>query len=262
MFTKSIFALLALWGSLAWSSVHSAYRDPAVPYTAYKARAALLSQGSNPASFATPVDEAEKFSKAHLPTATAWPDEQSMNERFRQFRDYRFLKTSRPADFMRRSSWLYPDDGCFARAALAILNLGSWSYPVPKKVFVFGDLKVKTKNSPDGEVTWWYHVAPLVEVAGEKYVLDPAIHPDGPMTLAAWIATMSGQPDDLEVAVCGSGAYTPYDACFKETDGRESGALAEQRQYLDAEWERLEELGRNPVEELGDLPPWLDKPIP
>ncbi len=158
---------------------------------------------------------------------------------------------------MRRSSWLYPDDGCFARASLAILNLSKWNVAVPKKVFVFGDLRVETKNSPSGFVTWWYHVAPLVEVNGEKFVLDPAIEPSRPLPLGDWLARQSANPDALEVAVCGSGSYTPYDECFKETDGEETSALSEQGYYLDAEWERLQRLGRNPVEELGDLPPWL-----
>ncbi|MFK5282143.1 hypothetical protein ACI3PL_21545, partial [Lacticaseibacillus paracasei] len=72
-----------------------------------------------------------------------------------------------------------------------------------------------------------------------------------------WLATMSKNPDSLEVAVCGSGSYTPYDACQRDSDGVESTALYDQPSYLDAEWQRLQRLGRNPEKELGDLPPWL-----
>jgi hypothetical protein len=226
---------------------------------AYKAQAQLMSQRTSPDAMSTPVDEAKSYgqNKATLPAATAWADEKLMKTAFESFRDYRFLERDSKPGFLRRVSWLYPDDGCFARASLAIVNLNQWKYAVPKKIFVFGNLEVKTVNSPWGSVSWWYHVAPLVEVNGEKYVLDPAIEPKNPLRLEDWLARMSPTPDSLEVAVCGSGSYTPYDACYKDTDGVESMALSDEGYFLDAEWARLVELGRDPEKELGDLPPWL-----
>lgn len=72
----------------------------------------------------------------------------AQSEGFRSLRDARWLTMPGMRDFKRRSSWLYPDDGCFARAALGGQKLESWDYPRPKKLFIFGDLEVKTANSP------------------------------------------------------------------------------------------------------------------
>jgi hypothetical protein len=248
-------------GSVGWAAgedVHSARREPGLSYLAYKAHAVLMAQGARPLNV-SPVEEAKPYgqTKATLPAATLWKTEVEMKQNFDKFRDHRFLERSSQPGFLRRSSWLYPDDGCFARAALAVLNLGKLNVTLPKKVFVFGDLDVKTINSPNGSVSWWYHVAPLVEIDGVKYVLDPAIEPRNPLRLEDWLSRMNANPDNLEVAICGSGSYTPYDACHKESDGVESSALSDQGRYLDSEWYRLKSLGRIPEEELGDSPPWL-----
>lgn len=264
MLIKSfIVVVFSLSYSGAWAASgldgKSAYREPGISYRAYKAFAHVLSESQVSSVDRTPVDTAKAYGSANLPAATAWPSQEEMLERFKRFRDLRFLDDRSHPDFLRRSTWLYPDDGCFARAALAILNLDKWNYEIPNKVFVFGDLAVKTKNSPDGEVTWWYHVAPLVEVDGQKYVLDPAVEPEAPLLLKDWLARMSPDPATLEVAVCGSGSYTPYDACAKETDHVEDLAGQEQSQFLGAEWQRLKKLGRSPESELGDFPPWLYK---
>lgn len=259
MFTK-LFSLALLFATtVSFAQVlegKSAIREPGASYKAYKVRAWMLSQQQRNEG-GTPVDEAVAYEKSTLPAATAWESEAVMTERFKRLRDTRFLEEQDNPGFLRRSSWLYPDDGCFARAALAVRNLFQWSNPAPSKIFVFGDLVVNTKNSSSGQVSWWYHVAPLVEVGGEKYVLDPAIEPGQPLKLGEWLARMSPNPGSLEVAVCKSGSYTPYDPCGKETDGVESGAENDQMTYLRAEWNRLEQLGRNPEQELGDNPPWL-----
>ncbi|MBX3023089.1 MAG: hypothetical protein KF799_15545 [Bdellovibrionales bacterium] len=234
----------------------SARREPGVSYKAYQLRAKLFSKQLMPFSAEkTAVDSAEVFGKATLPKATAWDSEEVMLERFKSFRDQRFLKDS-SSGLMRRSTWLYPDDGCFARAALAVRNLAQQKIAPPSKVFVFGDLNVSTKNAIGGQVSWWYHVAPLVEVNGQKYVLDPAIQPHHPLKLEDWLATMSNTPQNLEVAVCASGSYTPYDSCSTISDGREAIAERDQQGYLPIEWYRLEDLGREPAQELGDNPPW------
>lgn len=263
MFLRSLF--LVLMGATVGGSVlaadfagRSARREPGVSYHAYKSHLKALSESSRFRS-ATPMDEAKPFGTAVLPAATEWPSEAVMLERFKQFRDHRFVHDSSRPDFLRRSTWLYPDDGCFARASLAVLNLHKWSYEAPSKVFVFGDLQVETKNAPWGSVSWWYHVAPLVEVNGQKYVMDPSIEPKHPLKLAEWLGRMSERPEALEVAVCGSGSYTPDDICAKRTDGIERTALTDQGYFLSAEWYRLEELNRNPERELGEYPPWLDQ---
>ncbi len=191
-----------------------------------------------------------------LPATTSWDSMQTMTERFKRVRDERWLEQTYRPGFLRRISWIYPDDGCFARAGLAIFNFAKWAIQVPGKIFAFGDLSVQTANSPFGNVSWWYHVAPVVEVLGEKYVLDPAIEPGMPLPIADWISRMSNRPSSVQVAICGSGSYDPSDLCDKDTDGVESTAQADQPYYLDNEWDRLIELHRDPNQELGDNPPW------
>lgn len=258
-FVSILAAMLCL--SPAWSQSFqdkSARREPGVSYQAYKSRMTIFNLGraASPFTSRSAVDSAVRFGDGNLPKATAWTSEKEMLQRFRQFRDVRFLSDRAHPNFPRRSTWLYPDDGCFARAALVNRNLTRLSVTVPSKVFVFGDLNVHTPNAPGGEVTWWYHVAPLVEVGDRKFVLDPAIEPRFPLPLEEWLAKMSGTPQNLEVAVCGSGSYTPYDSCEKVTDGLENEAESDQMGYLGPEWSRLESLNRDPRRELGDNPPW------
>jgi hypothetical protein len=203
------------------------------------------------------MDSAITYGTAALPAAAAWDADDVMLDRFKRLRDERWMETTDHPGFLRRSSWLYPDDGCFARAGLAIMNLLKWKFPAPSKIFVFGDLNVKTANSAGGGVSWWYHVAPLVEVKGQKYVLDPAIEPRQPLKLDDWLKTMTANPASLQVAICGSGSYTPDDLCDKISDGVESSANGDQPYYLGLEWSRMTELSRDPQKVLGDSPPWL-----
>ncbi len=236
---------------------YSAVRDPSVSYQVYMEKARLLSMPQpleNAGS--TPVDLAKRYKYADLPSATMWGGAIEMNTRFARVRDHRWMTERVRPNFLRRPSWMFPDDGCYARAALAIKMFSQWKTSVPKKVFVFGDLTVRTKNSPVGSVSWWYHVAPIVEVNGLKYVLDPSIEPHYPLTLLQWLSRMSHRPDELEVAICGSGTYSPYDNCRKKTDGQELMARRDQGAFLGLEWHRLEDLKRSPEQELGDNPPW------
>lgn len=161
------------------------------------------------------------FSTAELPRATGWKQE-ALQERFVYMRDVRFLHDS-DGD-LRRSSWMYPDDGCYARAALAMRNLFKLYAPLPSKVFAFGNLKVVKKNSTRGAVYWWYHFAPIVQI---------------------------------KVSICGSGTYSPGDRCDRESDGPELRAERAQLSYLREEEKRLLRLGRETTTELGDTPPWL-----
>lgn len=258
--TKSFLVLLALLSTQVFASPkfagRSAARVPGISYLNYLMQAATLPQTVAP-PFTTPVDESKVFERATLPQATVWESQEVMQKRFEEMRDLRFMQLQSKPNFLRRISWLYPDDGCFARAQVAVRNLIRANYPAPSKIFVFGDLSVATANSPYGSVTWWYHVAPLVEVDGVKYVLDPAIEPAHPLPLAQWLAKQSPNPGQLSVAVCGSGSYHPYDDCARVNDGDESQAQVEQEWFLDSEWSRLEELSRDPEKELGDNPPWL-----
>src|SRR5205823_1645100 len=138
----------------------------------------------------TPSEVSKPYQADQLRAVTEWESVDAMNRHFQEFRDKRFLISDLQPGFMRRSSWLYPDDGCFARAGLAILNLFQEKVTPPEKIFVFGNLSVKTANSPDGSVSWWYHVAPIVQIGAEKYVLDPALNPRAPLKLEDWLSLM------------------------------------------------------------------------
>jgi hypothetical protein len=234
-----------------------AHRDPSVSYKVYVEQARLTSRPLSD-TWKTPVDEARKYGSAKLPKAQVWESTAFMHTKFEYARDLRWLTTNDKPDFQRRSSWLYPDDGCFARASLAVMNIMSLGASAPNKIFAFGDLRVDTANAPGGEVTWWYHVAPVVEVEGVKYVIDPSIEPRRPLTIDEWLGAMEEDPANIEVAICASGTYEPYDNCARRSTGKEPQATQDQSFYLWYEWNRLLALQRNPEEELGEKPPWLD----
>lgn len=97
----------------------------------------------------------------------------------------------------------YPEDGCYARAH-EMTRLMEKKGIIAGKVFLEGDLRVETKNSPKGFVEWWYHVAPLVAVRKgdetEMMVIDPSLAIK-PVSLEAWeklqTSHSSGKRDKL-----------------------------------------------------------------
>jgi hypothetical protein len=129
-------------------------------------------------------------------------------------------------------------------------------HPRPKKVFIFGELKVKTKNSPSGSVSWWYHVAPIIGVGKDSYVLDPAIDSGKPQPLVDWIKTMVKDSKEARLAVCAEHSYVPSSSCEEAKAEAEARAQDDQLDYLAEEWRRVKELGLDPEKVLGDVPPW------
>jgi hypothetical protein len=73
----------------------------------------------------------------------------------------------------------YPSDGCWARAheicRLIERHLDQNRRDVVVKVWHYGDLAVKTENSPECEVEWGFHVAPAVNVDNTLMVIDPSL---------------------------------------------------------------------------------------
>ncbi len=90
----------------------------------------------------------------------------------------------------------YPEDGCYARAH-EMTRLMEKKGIISGKIFLEGDLKVETKNTPKGYVEWWFHVVPLVAVKkGDKIVLsviDPSIA-SSPLTIEEWVAKQTSHP--------------------------------------------------------------------
>ncbi len=81
----------------------------------------------------------------------------------------------------------YPEDGCYARAQEMSRIIEIEENITTGKVFIEGNLRVETKNSPSGSVSWWYHVAPVLLVSGEPYVIDPSIF-EKPVPVKDWFA--------------------------------------------------------------------------
>ena len=260
MLRLALLAACTIAGSTVFATAlraPSAYRVPGTSYLKYlpvqggAAQRPLLDQ----TDFSTPASSAVNWGQP-LPEAVVWENYDVLLERFKKVRNLRWMKTVDQPDFARRISWLYPDDGCYARAGLVVFNLAQWLVKLPNKAFAFGNLTVKTPNALNGEVSWWYHVVPVVQIDKQKYVLDPTIDPLQPMKLEDWVGAMSPDPSSVQVAICGSGSYSPDDLCNKESDGAEAMAMNDQNSFLYSEWSRLLELKRVPEAELGDNPPW------
>ncbi len=177
---------------------------------------------------------------------------------FNDIRDRRFLKDPDVENFHRRISWLYPYDGCFARAE-HVAHLINKIDPKAQfgRVFIFGDLEVQTPNSTTGSVGWWYHVAVIFKSQGKAFVIDPSLNYYKPLELSVWVKMMVPEETDAELALCSAWTYTPSSDCMEKEPMSEGSAASGISRYLSAERDNLIELGRNPEAELGHSPPWL-----
>ncbi len=106
--------------------------------------------------------------------------------------------------------FLYPDDGCWARAhemCRLMINLGL----SPRKVWIDAStgsrLHVNTKNNPQCFVEWGWHVAPILCVRGPKLfqtqdmVIDPSLFTQ-PVSQLTW----KGVQGDPNATLTESGA--------------------------------------------------------
>lgn len=197
---------------------------------------------------ATPLDQLDRS------RASEWSSEiYSPIEVFHFIRDYRFMESIH-SSFSRRLSWLYPDDGCFARAEMMRLELEEKFGLKSSKLFIFGDLTVKTPFSPYGSVSWWYHVVPAFRQDQQVFVFDPALKFDRPMLLEEWLEVMGQNGKSPLLSLCAGAAYGPSSDC--DSPIPDSGVASDQSYYLQMEEDRVLSLG-HPVDQiLKDLPPW------
>lgn len=93
--------------------------------------------------------------------------------------------------------FLYPDDGCWARAhEMCRLMIGMGLSP--DKVWIRGTLRVNTRNNPSCFVRWGWHVAPTLCVRGPRWfqtrrmVIDPSLFTT-PVSRATW-KSVQGDP--------------------------------------------------------------------
>lgn len=116
----------------------------------------------------------------------------------------------------------YPRDGCWARAHEMYRRLSAQS--AIGKMWLYGDLNVRTANDPTCSVSWRYHVAPTVQVqagsGSRTYILDPSMFA-APVTDAEWIAkqTSAGNavPTDGRVYYRASDGNVTFDDSFAST---------------------------------------------
>jgi hypothetical protein len=100
--------------------------------------------------------------------------------------------------------FLYPDDGCWARAhEMCRIMIGAGEPQAHLlKVWIYGSawplasLRVATANNPTCEVRWTYHVAPALYVSegttADTYVIDPSMFRE-PVTLEVWSEALGDQ---------------------------------------------------------------------
>jgi hypothetical protein len=89
----------------------------------------------------------------------------------------------------------YPVDGCYARAHIMIRRMQKNGFR-PAKVWAFAPTKseplyVRTGLRLYPEVTWGYHVAPVIRVqlkngTQQWFVIDPSLFKNGPVTVSQW----------------------------------------------------------------------------
>jgi Glutaminase len=94
--------------------------------------------------------------------------------------------------------FLYPDDGCWARAH-EMCRLMELQGARPRKIWIDGFLQTPTRNHPSCIVYWIWHVAPTLCVrrwwlfGRRQMVIDPSLF-TAPVTLATW-KSAQGDPN-------------------------------------------------------------------
>jgi hypothetical protein len=176
-------------------------------------------------------------------------------------RDERFYTESAHPDFLRRAPWLYPIDGCFARAGHMAQSMERQGLPRPGKIFAFGRLRVKTPYAPVGWAYWSYHVATAYNFRGVTLVMDPAVDLLRILTLEQWMGLIAKNPSTIRLKVCDTYAYSPSQKCVGGGPQQERSTGYHLKGYLSAEWDNVAALRLRPEAVLGDQPPWLMAPV-
>ncbi|MEZ0390923.1 MAG: protein-glutamine glutaminase family protein [Pseudobdellovibrionaceae bacterium] len=255
----SFFLLLFLL--ITAQAEESAQRDPLEDWTqAQKREQTVWRQNDNLELFGSlsAVQSATPYSpQIDVRNLPAWSgSDAELQEAFLRLRDERLYFQSNRPNFPRRSSWLYPDDGCYARAAHAAQSFERAQKERPGKVFAFGNLRVKTKYHRRGTVYWWFHVAAAYRIGNEAVILDPSIEALRPLPLSEWLQRISSRPLKTKVAICDTYAYATRHACLGGSSRQESRFQNHQKAFLVKEWDRLKSLRYEPEKLLGEQPPW------
>lgn len=168
----------------------------------------------------------------------------ALNTFVSQVRHVRIYSNPNPGDYKRKAPWLYPIDGCYAKAAHVAAQASARGYARPGKVFAFGRLRYDSPYSRRGRVWWSYHVAAAYHIGPTVYVIDPMINGSAAMTLNQWLGQISNNPSSVRVKLCDANAYSPSSRC-RGSNG--NGAyLGHIRYVLQREYSNLKNLGLSP----------------
>lgn len=150
-----------------------------------------------------------------------------------------------PGNFNRRAPWLFPADGCYAKAAHISSEAAKRGFRKPGKVYAFGNLSFRTPYAINGRVAYWsYHVAAAYQIQGQVFVLDPTIHSQMVLTLDEWVRQIARKPESIRLRFCDANSYSPSSPC---RGGKGNGAyLGHIRSILRSEWRNLISLGYSP----------------
>ncbi len=154
-----------------------------------------------------------------------------------------------PGNFLRRGPWLYPANGCYAKAAHVSYLAKQKRLPQPGKIYAYGNLEFDSPYAKNGRRVYWrYHMAAAYIFNGQVLVVDPGMSAT-PITQEEWFRLISPTPQTIRAKYCDVRNYSPLATCV---GGSGNGAnLSHVRGILRDEWRNLLRLGFNPQSLLG-----------
>lgn len=152
-------------------------------------------------------------------------------------------------DFLRRGPWLYPANGCYAKAAHVSFLAKQKGIPQPGKIYAYGDLEFDSPYAKNGRRVYWrYHMAAAYVFNEQVFIVDPGMSGTA-LTQQEWLSLISPSPQNVRVKYCDQNSYSPLSTCV---GGRGNGAnLSHVRGILRDEWSNLRRLGYDPYTLLG-----------
>lgn len=192
-----------------------------------------------------------RYHQLDLSIVPEYGSPEELKEAFEFIRDTKFLTYK---GIERKIPWLFVKEFCHVRAQHAINELEAAGYIKPQKIFLHGILNIENKyfKLKEGEMIW-QHIAPIVKLENEHYVLDPAINNQRPLTLHEWISSMTTDYEKIMVAVCSGDTYIQSSSCYNP----DPNDIKVQKQFaidtewaLRFEWNVIKNKGDDPVEIL------------
>ncbi|MFN8791666.1 MAG: protein-glutamine glutaminase family protein [Bdellovibrionales bacterium] len=249
MMQKSFFLVLMLVSSISWGL--SAVRKPGEDWRKKAQGRARTFDHTIQVFNETPLEQSRPLKKVDFAEVPDVENKQNVMTIFRYIRDTRFIRDVATPKNQRRISWMYPDDGCYVRAEMMTSQAEMRGWPSMKKLFIFGNLAAQTRNTPEGVVRWWYHVAPVVRTGDKVWVLDPSLDFQKPLGVIEWRNRMRAEGDLPEhFSLCDAHTFDPDFACQNPKRRNYDGVVGWQKIFLEEEWRRILELGRDPYREL------------